>query len=181
LDRWQELLGPLEQQLSLRTLMPSLVRLGYESNDALVRLEGMEPWTRATASEIATRSRIQTRRGTAQAVCVRIGALLPNWAYVAVTTDGDATLLNLEGRRAVHLSSHEDGSYNPRTPRTVPEFLAQVQAVQARGVRYLLIAHDELSWLAAIPEVHTELRARYDSLCDDDICVLYQLCSPAGA
>jgi hypothetical protein len=93
-----------------------------------------------------------------------VAAAVPPSATVAVVSRGDERLLDLGDRRAVHFPSADDGGYLGRHPDNDADAVARLEAVRARGVKYLLVPDHDLWLLDDYPEFGRYVRANFPTV-----------------
>jgi hypothetical protein len=106
------------------------------------------------------------------AVCT----LVPPGSPVLVVSRGDDTLLALGDRPASHFPQAADGGYAGYHPRDGAAAVAHLEALRARGARYLVLPATALWWLSHYGDFrrHLERTCRL-VLRRDDTCVVFEL------
>jgi GT2 family glycosyltransferase len=101
---------------------------------------------------------------------------LPTGATVAVISKGDDELLRLNGHRAWHFPQAADGAYANSYPADGAEAVAQLEAIRAKGARFLLIPKPALWWLDYYGEFKTHLESSCRlALRQEEICLIFDL------
>jgi GT2 family glycosyltransferase len=103
-------------------------------------------------------------------------ALLPRNSTVAVISKGDANLLKLEGHRAWHFPTRDDGVYAGHYPADGAAAVEHLRHLMDRGAEFLLIPQTAAWWLEHYPQLarHLESNARSLSVSDNS-CLVYDL------
>jgi hypothetical protein len=110
-----------------------------------------------------------------------VADLVPHGATVAVVSRGDDDLLRLNGRRAGHFPQREDGVYLGYHPADSAGAIAHLEALRARGVRYLVFPRTAFWWLEHYADFRRHLEQRYRvAVRDESTCVIFALRQPAG-
>lgn len=104
-----------------------------------------------------------------------VHAVLPPEATVAVVSRGDEALMALDGRAASHFPQTEQGVYAGCHPADSEAAIAHLEAVRARGGRFLLIPSTAFWWLEYYQGFRSHLEARHPCVFNDPDCVIYQL------
>jgi GT2 family glycosyltransferase len=101
---------------------------------------------------------------------------LPAGTTVAVISKGDDELLKLNGHSAWHFPQTSVGAYANIYPANGAEALAQLEAVHAKGARFLLIPEPALWWLDYYREFRTHLESRCRlTLRQEETCTIFDL------
>ena len=101
---------------------------------------------------------------------------LPANATVAVVNKGDAELLKLDARPALHFPRNADGSYSGHYPATASDAIAQLEAVRAEGARYLIFPATSLWWLEFYGDFRVHLETHYRQIVnEDEVCMIFAL------
>jgi len=106
---------------------------------------------------------------------------LPAGAAVAVASLGDEAMLRFEGRDAWHFPAT---SAEPTAAFKLIETsaaLAQLDLLQGRGARYLVVPSPGQSWLARQPDLERTLRERFAAVADEPgVAVVFELPGAGG-
>jgi GT2 family glycosyltransferase len=108
-------------------------------------------------------------------VCAAAVAVLPPAAAVAVVSRGDDRLLGLGGRRACHFPRRSDGTWAGHYPADDAEAIAQVEALAARGIEYLLIPGPAFWWLDHYRGLARHLERQGEERLRTDDLVIYRV------
>jgi hypothetical protein len=103
-----------------------------------------------------------------------VAAAVPNGATVAVVSKGDDDLIRLPGRTGWHFPQQPDGSYlgyNPERDQAV----ALLEAVRAKGGRYLVFPRPAFWWLDHYRALQQHLDGHYQRVHSGDHCIIYRL------
>ncbi len=116
-----------------------------------------------------------------QRVCAAAAAKLPPASTIAVISKGDEELLKLNGHRGWHFPQAADGSYTNIYPAHGTQAVAQLDALRAKGARYLLVPKPAFWWL----DHYTDLKAHLESHCrlalqDEETCLIFELGAAYG-
>lgn len=107
---------------------------------------------------------------------------VPAGATVAVISRGDGALLNLDGRTGWHFPQQDDGVYAGYYPADSAGAIAHLEALRARGARYLLIPATALWWLDFYGDFGRHLQNRYDVVVRrDDTCWIVDMGEASSA
>jgi hypothetical protein len=100
---------------------------------------------------------------------------VPVGSVVAVASRGDDTLVQFAGRAGWHFPQNEAGVYAGHYPADGAEAVAHVEALRARGARFILFPSTATWWLSYYGELRDHLAAHADLVVDDETCLLYGL------
>jgi glycosyltransferase involved in cell wall biosynthesis len=101
---------------------------------------------------------------------------LPADATVAVISRGDPDLLRLAGRTGWHFPQTDEGVYAGHNPANSAAAIAHLEAVRARGARYLLFPSTAFWWLEHYAELGKYLEGRYRTVAHlPDVCTIFGL------
>jgi glycosyltransferase involved in cell wall biosynthesis len=104
---------------------------------------------------------------------------LPAGATVLVVSRGDDELLRLDGRTGWHFPQDEGGGYAGYYPADSAAAVSHLEAMRARGARYLLFPATGLWWLEHYAGLREHLGRHYRELVrQEDACVLFDLQGP---
>jgi hypothetical protein len=163
-------------EASFGRLVPSgeYARL-LEANRARFEDKWQEPW-QPYGRRHSDRYRELTermRRAVADAV--------PAGATVLVVSRGDDELVRIDGRRAWHFPSGDDGAYAGHHPADSREAIARLEAQRAGGADYIVFPGTGLWWLEHYEGLREHLDASYGrSFSDPESCVIFDLRGGAG-
>ena len=101
---------------------------------------------------------------------------LPAGATVAVISKGDEELINLGEHRGWHFPQGSDGAYANIYPADGAEAVAQLEAIHAKGARFLLIPQPAFWWLEYYREFKTHLESHCRlALRQEETCLIFDL------
>jgi GT2 family glycosyltransferase len=101
---------------------------------------------------------------------------LPAGSTVAIISKGDDELINLRSHRAWHFPQSTDGAYANIYPADGTEAVAQLEAIHAKGARFLLIPQPAYWWLDYYRELKTHLESRCRlALRQEETCLIFDL------
>jgi GT2 family glycosyltransferase len=99
---------------------------------------------------------------------------VPEGAKLAMVSDGDDELLELDGRQAIHFPQTDEGIYNGY-PLDSKAAISALEDLRAKGVEYLVLPVTALWWLDHYGDFREHL-ARYKSeSVDNDVCIIFSL------
>jgi GT2 family glycosyltransferase/glycosyltransferase involved in cell wall biosynthesis len=101
--------------------------------------------------------------------------LLPQEATAVVISKGDDELLKLGRRVAWHFPQVEDGQYAGHYPADGCEAVRQLEALRARGGRFLIIPGSASWWLDHYEDLRRHLDENAEHLWRSEDCAIYQL------
>jgi GT2 family glycosyltransferase len=96
-----------------------------------------------------------------------VDAAIPADAEVLVISRGDDALLQLNGHRARHFPQAEDGGWAGHHPADSKEAIEHLEALRARGARYLVVPPTYRWWLDHYDGLREHLESRYRALAVD--------------
>jgi hypothetical protein len=106
---------------------------------------------------------------------------VPAGTTIAVVTRGDAGLLGLPGRQAIHFPQTESGDHLAKEPVDGAQIVAWLDEARRAGAQYLLIPRESLSWIDRFRAFSNHLDRRCRLVVRrDDVCAIFAL-PPAGA
>src|SRR5581483_6523876 len=106
---------------------------------------------------------------------------IPPGATIAVVTRGDAALLGMPGRQAIHFPRAEDGGHLSKEPLDGAQIVEWVDEARRAGAQYLLIPRSSLSWLDRFRAFSNYLERRCRLVVRrDDSCAIFAI-PPAGS
>ena len=104
--------------------------------------------------------------------------LLPPAARVIVISKGDPDLLDVEGQHARHFPQDDWGNYAGHYPAESGEAIAQLEALRARGGRFLVIPSSAFWWLEHYTDLAHHLDTNYQRIWKSADCQIYGLERP---
>jgi GT2 family glycosyltransferase len=93
---------------------------------------------------------------------------IPAGASVLVITRGDDSLLELNGRRAMHFPQGEDGAWAGHHPADSEEAIGHLEALREGGARYLVVPPTYRWWLNHYDGLREHLDSRHRALLSDE-------------
>lgn len=110
-----------------------------------------------------------------------VKAAVPAGAEVLVISRGDDSLLELNGRRAMHFPQDEDGGWAGHHPADSQEAIDHLEALRARGAGYLVVPPTYRWWLDHYEGLREHLEGRYRPVVVDERAgAIYELAEDAG-
>jgi hypothetical protein len=108
-----------------------------------------------------------------------IQTMIPPDGVVLVVSKGDGDLLKLEGRPAGHFPQNEKGIYAGHNPGDSAAAVSHLEALRAKGARYLVFPQTAFWWLEYYKEFRAHLDSQYRVLYREDAtCAIYALADP---
>jgi GT2 family glycosyltransferase len=105
-----------------------------------------------------------------------VAAELPPDATVAVVSNGDDMLLELDGRTAWHFPRLPDGTYAGYHPADSAEAIADLDELRTRGARYLVVPDTSRWWLDYYEELAAHLTEQSESVVRlEEVCTVFRL------
>jgi hypothetical protein len=104
--------------------------------------------------------------------------VLPRDATVVVISKGDEQLVALDVYRAWHFPQTEDGVYAGYYPVDSTTAIDHLEALRAKGSRFLLIPGTAFWWHDHYADFGRHLDTSYHRIWDDDTCMIYQFSDP---
>jgi len=104
-----------------------------------------------------------------------VDRLVPAGATLLVFTEGEDSLLQMNGRGARPFPQETDGSYAAYRPENDADAIAQLEALRKSGARYLLIPAIAFWWLDSYPEFYRHLKETSRSVVPDSDYLLLEL------
>jgi hypothetical protein len=105
-----------------------------------------------------------------------VGAVLPRGASVAVVSNGDGRLLDLDGPIGWHFPGSADGEYAGWHPADSTAAIAHLESVRQSGAEYLVIPHTSFWWLSYYAAFRQHLEAKYRRLLyQSQVCAIFDL------
>ena len=104
--------------------------------------------------------------------------LLPPAARVIVISKGDPDLLDIEGHEAWHFPQDDRGHYAGHYPAESGEAIAHLEALRARGGRFLVIPSSASWWLVHYADLAHHLDTDYQKIWKSADCQIYELERP---
>ncbi len=99
-----------------------------------------------------------------EAVC----SAVPPDAKVLVVTRGDDSLLELDGRMALHFPQSKDGGWAGHHPADSEEAILHLEALRGDGAQYLVVPPTYSWWLRHYDGLRSHLESRYRSVHSDE-------------
>jgi len=110
-----------------------------------------------------------------------VKAAIPAGAEVLVISRGDDSLLELNGRRAMHFPQDENGGWAGHHPADSREAIDHLEALRARGAGYLVVPPTYRWWLDHYEGLREHLEGRYRPVVVDERAgAIYELAEGAG-
>jgi hypothetical protein len=110
-----------------------------------------------------------------------VRSVLPQGAHVLVVSKGDAALLKLLDRVAVHFPQAKSGGYAGHHPADSAAAISQLESLRRDKNSYLLIPATQYWWLGHYVDFRRHLEDRYQRFWSDDRCTIYDLATPIPA
>jgi glycosyltransferase involved in cell wall biosynthesis len=110
-----------------------------------------------------------------------VARVVPQHAVVAVVSRGDAALLDLDGRQALHFPEARPGVYAGHHPADSDAAVAALEAARRRGAQFLLLPGTAYWWLQHYGGFRHHLDSRCERVWSDACCAIYDLCRAAEA
>ncbi len=105
-----------------------------------------------------------------------VQARLPAGASIVVVSKGDEQLVDFPNHQGAHFPQLEDGGYANVYPAHSEEAIQQLEALRARGGRFLLVPQPAFWWLEHYGEFRTHLESRYPvTVRDEATCLVFDL------
>jgi hypothetical protein len=122
----------------------------------------------------SARDQRSTPSPLARPIARLLNALVPEEATVAVVSSGDASLLTVGNRLAVHVPHADDGSYAGDLGPSAA--ITQIAELEQKGPAFLVVPHVAPSWVDGYPEFLEALEARYTCIARRQrVCTVYEL------
>jgi GT2 family glycosyltransferase/glycosyltransferase involved in cell wall biosynthesis len=116
--------------------------------------------------------------GMVRRVRADIRRLLPPAALVMVISKGDPDLLDVEGHDAWHFPQDDRGHYAGHYPAESGDAIAHMEALRARGGRFLVIPSSASWWLEHYAGLAHHLDTNYQRIWKNADCQIYELARP---
>jgi SAM-dependent methyltransferase len=101
---------------------------------------------------------------------------LPFNAAVAVLSEGDSRLLDLEGRDTWHLPETAKGTFAGPFPLNGIDAVSQLERLRAKGAQYLLVPRTAFWWMDYADAFRKHVSSRYRAvLREEDACLIVAL------
>jgi GT2 family glycosyltransferase len=97
-----------------------------------------------------------------------VKAAVPAGATVLVISRGDDTLLELNGRRALHFPQDESGGWAGHHPADSEEAIGHLEALRRGGAEYLVVPPTYRWWLRHYEGLREHLDSRYEAVVSDE-------------
>jgi hypothetical protein len=105
-----------------------------------------------------------------------VRAAVPPASTIVVVSRGDYRLVNFDGFTCWHFPQNEEGVYGGYHPASGQIAVAHLEALRARGGRYLLLPSTAFWWLDFYPEFREHLQTHSRLVMrQEDTCILYEL------
>ena len=104
--------------------------------------------------------------------------LVPPASRVIVISKGDPDLLDVEGQDVWHFPQDDRGHYAGHYPAESGEAIAHLEALRARGARFLVIPSSASWWLEHYGDLARHLDANYQRIWKSADCQIYELAGP---
>lgn len=105
-----------------------------------------------------------------------VKAAVPAGATVLVISRGDETLLELNGRRAMHFPQGEDGGWSGHHPADSAEAVGHLEQLREQGAGYLVVPPTYRWWLDHYEGLRQHLQSRYRAVrFDERAGAIYEL------
>ena len=104
--------------------------------------------------------------------------LLPPGARVMVISKGDPDLLDVESQDAWHFPQDDRGGYAGHYPADSGEAITQLEALRARGGRFLVIPRSASWWLEHYDGLAYHLDTNYHRIWKSADCEIHELTGP---
>ncbi len=104
--------------------------------------------------------------------------LVPAGATLLVFTEGEDSLLQMNGRVARPFPQETDGTYAASRPENDADAIAQFEALRKSGARYVLIPAIAFWWLDSYPEFYRHLKETSRRVARDPDYLLLELSTP---
>jgi GT2 family glycosyltransferase len=110
-----------------------------------------------------------------------VKAAVPAGATVLVITRGDETLLELNGRRALHFPQDDNGGWAGHHPADSDEAIGHLEQLRGGGAEYLVVPPTYRWWLSHYEGLRQHLDSRYEVVVSDERSgAIYRLEEVAG-
>jgi hypothetical protein len=111
-----------------------------------------------------------------------IEATVPPGATVLVVSRGDESLLELEGRHALHFPQEADGAYAGHHPADSAEAIVQLERLRKLGAGYLAVPETDAWWLDHYEDLARHLTDHYQALTHETApCRVFRLAEATGS
>ncbi len=107
-----------------------------------------------------------------------VNRLVPAGSTLRVFTEGEDSLLKMNGRVARPFPQETDGTYAASRPENDADAIAQFEALRKSGARYVLIPAVAFWWLDSYPEFYRHLQETSRSVARDPDYLLFELSTP---
>ena len=107
-----------------------------------------------------------------------VNRLVPAGASLLVFTEGEDSLLQMNGRLARPFPQETDGTYAAYRPENDADAIAQFEALRKQGARYLLLPAIAFWWLDSYPEFYRHLQETTRSVARDPDYLVLELSTP---
>jgi len=128
-----------------------------------------------------TTDQIAYRRGVRRTRAI-VTEVTPVGAAVLVINKGAPGLLTLPRRHGWPFPQAADGTYAGYHPKSSTTAIVQLEALRAKGARYLVIPSFAFWWLDHYRDFNDHLRSRYRLVCRHErTCTVFELTPPSHA
>lgn len=104
------------------------------------------------------------------------GSILPAKATVLVVSKGDEDLLKLPGCTGWHFPRTDKGTYTGYNPADSAAAIAHLEALRAKGARYLIFPTTAYWWLTYYRDFRRHLEAKHRMVTRQrHVCLIYEL------
>jgi glycosyltransferase involved in cell wall biosynthesis len=126
-------------------------------------------------------AKLRNYRNTVGTVQQTVCEVVPEGETVAVVSKGDATLLELKGRRrGWHFPRDKDGQYAGYHPADSDSAIAHLQSLRRQGAKYFVLPQTSFWWLKFYPGLKKHLRESAERVVSNSECMIYRLRAPAA-
>jgi hypothetical protein len=108
-----------------------------------------------------------------------VATVLPSEAVVLAVVPDGGSLVKLTGPEAWQFPRTEGGRFADSFPADTAVALANLKALAANGVRFLVVPETAFGWLESAGELRRHLTDQHDCHWKDRRCLIYRLLPPA--
>jgi hypothetical protein len=110
-----------------------------------------------------------------------VKAAVPAGATVLVISRGDDSLLELNGRHALHFPQADDGGWAGHHPSDSEEAIRHLEVLRDGGAEYLVVPSTYRWWLDYYGDLREHLDSRYEAVVSDErVGAIYRLEAVGG-